>query len=121
MPVAFRSSSIRIIDNSLIGLITSEMTSCAAFDDYFSTRDRKMIPSPPLSEGSSIKLRIDKDLMETGHNRKLVALEIMFGTRVRVNPGVAQLILERENGEKVNIDFPLPGITGQSLQTLYHP
>ena len=65
-------------------------------------------PSPSLSEGSSIKLRIDKDLMEAGHNRKLVALEIMFGTHVRVNPGVAQLILERENGEKVNIDFPLP-------------
>lgn len=77
-------------------------------DNYFSTGDRKMIPSPPLSEGSSIKLRIDKDLMEAGHNRKLVALEIMFGTHVRVNPGVAQLILERENGEKVNIDFPLP-------------
>lgn len=77
-------------------------------DDYFSTRNRKMIPSPPLSEGSSIKLKIDKDLMEASQNRKLVALEIMFGTYVRVNPGVAQLILERENGEKVNIDFPLP-------------
>lgn len=77
-------------------------------DDYFSTRNRKMIPSPPLSEGSSIKLKIDKDLMEASQNRKLVALEIMFGTHVRVNPGVAQLILERENGEKVNIDFPLP-------------
>ncbi|CAJ0693531.1 hypothetical protein [Ralstonia mannitolilytica] len=77
-------------------------------DDYFSIENRKMIPSLPLSEVSSIKLKIDKDLMEAGRNRKLIALEIMFGTYVRVNPGVAQLILEREGGEKVNIDFALP-------------
>lgn len=78
------------------------------FDDYISIGNRKMIPSTPLSEVSSIKLKIDKDLMETDQSIKLVALEIMFGTHIRVNSGEAQLILERENGEKINIDFSLP-------------
>lgn len=77
-------------------------------DDYFSIGNRKMTPSPPLSEVSSIKLKIAKDLMEAGKSRKLVALEILLGTYVRVNPGVAQLILERESGEKINIDLSLP-------------
>lgn len=78
------------------------------FDEYFSSGKQKLIPSPPLNETSSIILKINNNLMEAGRNGRVVALEIMFGTHARVNPGEAQLILERQNGEKVNINFPLP-------------
>lgn len=77
-------------------------------DDYFSVGNRKMIPSPPLSEVSSIKLKVDKNLIGEGESRKLVSIDVRFGTHVRVNPGVAQLILEKESGEKISLDFSLP-------------
>jgi hypothetical protein len=77
------------------------------FEDYFLIGNRKMIPSAPLSEVDSIKLKIHKNLTGTGKNRRLISLDIMFGTHVRVNPGVAQLVLERGSGEKINIDFSL--------------
>ncbi|MGB9618618.1 MAG: hypothetical protein ACPL7J_14965, partial [Desulfomonilaceae bacterium] len=77
-------------------------------DDHFLIGNRKMIPSAPLSRVDSIKLKFDDNLMGAGKNNRLVALEIMFGTHARVNPGVAQLILEKDSGDKVNIDFSLP-------------
>lgn len=78
------------------------------FDEYLSARTRKMTPSPPLSESSSIKLKFNKDLMNLDKRKRLVAIGILFGTYIRVNQGVAQLVLERNDGNKYYVDFSLP-------------
>lgn len=88
----------------------------SGFDDYFSTKNRKMIPSPPLSETTPIKLKADRDLMGAGKDKRLVGLGVMLGTHVRVNPGVARLILERESGAAFSVDFSLPELLDNRYQ-----
>lgn len=79
-----------------------------ALGKYFTIKDWRTIPSQPLTEANPIKLKIDDALIERNRNSKIVAIEIMFGTYDRANLGVAQLILEKQAGGTVNVDFSLP-------------
>lgn len=89
--------------------------------NYLSPGDRQMIQSQPLSEINSILLKTDRDLIGGGKNKRLVALEVMFGTYARVNSGVAKLNLEKEGGEKFSVDFSLPELLDNRYKSFKIP
>lgn len=68
--------------------------------------DRKMQPSPQLSDSNPIHLS-----MTSGHkamNSALKRIGVMFGTQVRQNPGNAELLLRGPNGPEYRRRFSLP-------------
>jgi hypothetical protein len=91
------------------------------FDNYKFNENQKMISSSPLNEGSSIKLKFNHELMKAGQTKKLVAIEIMFNTYIQVQFGKAQIILEKESGEKTNLEMNLTEILDNKYKHFYLP
>jgi hypothetical protein len=78
--------------------------------DYFSSKDRKMVPSRALDAENSIALKFKGDAIGADEGKMLVRLGVMFGTYSRTNPGKARLVLKRADGGTLDVDFSLPAL-----------
>lgn len=80
----------------------------SGFDAYVLSKNQKMVPSSPLSNVMPIQININKYLSDIAEQKKLVGVGILFGTYMRINSGVAELVIKREDDENVHISFSLP-------------
>ena len=76
-----------------------------------STRlNTRMLPSAQLSQANTISLRMNPNVWRENKTNDLKSIDILFGTYARKNPGTANLVLKKKNGEEVRIKFTLPDL-----------
>lgn len=77
------------------------------FYDYLHEMGQQLTPSLALTPGGSINLSFHESLLRTAGSRRIVAIDIMFGTYARANAGGAILELETETNERIGVEFQL--------------
>ncbi|HDR2892146.1 TPA: hypothetical protein I4G69_003003 [Enterobacter asburiae] len=79
-------------------------------DDYFASKERKLIASPPLRKTSPITIKFPSLSKDVSNGKKLTGIGIRIGTHLRENQGNARLEIKRKNNLSFATDFALSGL-----------